>query len=318
MVFNSCPEDDKNSEHNVFSSIPIRPKQDVLFSEFLGEQDISRHTSQALVMDVRKFAKWFSTANAEPWDVQRVTIRDITDFREFLHREKRQATSTVNRCLASLRKYFKWLSGKDHIAVNPTTGVKELRRQPLAPQGLTRAEVRKLLREVELRNDVRAKAIFSLVLYSGARLSDVTYLELCDLSISERGGMVFYRHGKGSKQRTVPLPLQARKALIEYLERRPPLEAQRVFVGERGPLDRRGIQALFEKYKVLTGIENLHCHVLRHTFSHNFLAKSAEGGAEGNLVQLAQLLGHESLNTTAIYTRTSLDELGDATERLAY
>ncbi len=315
---NSCPQDGKNYEHNVFRGLSIRPKQDVLFSDFLREQDISPHTAQALVMDIRKCAKWFTSANAEPWDVSRVTARDVADFRGYLHREKRQATSTVNRCLASLRKYFKWLSGKGHVTSNPTANVKELRRQPLAPQGLSRAEVRKLLREVELRDDVRAKAIFSLVLYSGARLSDVTFLELSDVSISERNGTVGYRHGKGSKQRTVPLPLQARKALMGYLERRPPLGTQRVFVGERGALDRRGIQGVFEKYKVLTGIENMHCHVLRHTFSHNFLAKNAEGGAEGNLVQLAQLLGHESLATTAVYTRVSLDELGSATERMVY
>ncbi len=315
---NSCWQDGKNYEHNVFRGIPIRPKQDVLFSEFLSGQDISPHTAQALIMDVRKFATWFTTANAEPWDVSRVTVRDIADYRGYLHREKKQAVSTVNRNLASLRKYFKWLIGKGHIAANPTTGVKELRRQPLAPQGLTRAEVRTLLREVELRNDLRAKAIFSLALYSGARLSDIALLELSDLSISERNGTVYYRHGKGSKQRTVPLPVAARKAMTDYLDCRPPVETQRVFVGERGALDRRGIQALFEKYRALTGVENLHCHVLRHTFSHNFLAKNADGGAEGNLVQLAQLLGHESLTTTAVYTKVSLDELGDAAERLVY
>lgn len=318
MLFNSCPQDGKNYEHNVFRGLPIGPKQDVLFSQFLSEQDISPHTTQALIMDVRKLARWFTSANAEPWDASRVTVRDITDFRGYLHPEKRQATSTVNRCLASLRKYFKWLSSKGHVTSNPTASIKELRRQPLAPQGLTRAEVRKLLRGVELRDDVRAKAIFSLVLYTGARLSDITFLELLDLSLSERNGAVFYRHGKGSKQRTVPLPLRARKALTDYLDSRPPVETQRVFVGERGALDRRGIQAVFEKYKVLTGVKNIHCHVLWHTFSHNFLAKNAEGGAEGNLVQLAQLLGHESLSTTAVYTKVSLDELGNATERLTY
>lgn len=92
---------------------------------------------------------------------------------------------------------------------------------------------------------------------------------------------------KGSKQRTVLLPLQARKALTEYLETRPPVKSDKVFIGERGPLNSRGIQAIFEKYKALTGIENLHCHVLRHTFSHTMLAQG------GNLAQLAQILGHE-------------------------
>ncbi len=318
MLSNSCSQDGKNSEHNVFRGISTRPNQEEIFSEFLQDQDVSPHSVQALTMDIRKLAKWFSTANSEPWDVGRVTVRDITDFREYLRQEKRQAVSTINRNLASIRKYFKWLFQQDHIKVNPALSVKELKRQPLAPQGLTRSEVRKLLREVELRKDIRAKGIFSIVLYTGARLSDVTYLELSDLTISERTGTVFYRHGKGSKQRVVPIPLQARKALLSYLETRPPVDSQRVFIGERGELNRRGIQAMFEKYRALTGIDNLHCHVLRHTFSHSFLSSAENGGAGGNLVQLASILGHESLNTTAIYTKNSIGQLADAAERLVY
>jgi integrase/recombinase XerC len=116
----------------------------------------------------------------------------------------------------------------------------------------------------------------------------------------------------------VPLPLQARKAIVQYIESRPPVESQKVFIGERGPLNKRGIQAIFEKYRALTGIENLHCHVLRHTFSHNFISSVETGGAAGNLVQLASLLGHESLNTTAIYTKNSIDQLADATDRIVY
>lgn len=315
---NLSSQDRENYEHNVFKGISTRPKQEEIFSEFLGEQDISPHSVQALIMDIRKFAKWFSTANSEPWDIERVTVRDVTDFREHLRQEKRQAVSTINRNLASIRKYFKWLYQKDHISVNPALSVKELKRQPLAPQGLTRAEVRKLLREVELRKDIRAKAVFSLALYTGARLSDVTFLELTDISISDRKGTVFFRQGKGSKQRIVPLPLQARKALSCYLQTRPPVKSQRVFIGERGVLNRRGIQAIFERYRALTGIENLHCHVLRHTFSHNFLSSVENGGAGGNLVQLASLLGHESLNTTAIYTKNSIGQLADATDKLVY
>jgi integrase/recombinase XerC len=315
---NSCSQDSENSEHNVFSGISVRQDQGKLFSEFLSQQDISEHTVLAVTLDIRKFAKWFSTANREPWDVERVTVRDVTDFRDYLKREKKQAASTINRNLSTVKKYFKWLFGKGHIPVNPTASVKELKRQPLAPQGLTRAEVRKLLREVELRKDVRNKAVFSLILYTGARLSDVVNLELSDLAIGDRSGTVFYRYGKGSKQRTVPLPLQARKALVEYLKGRPPVDSQKVFVGERGPLNSRGIQAVFEKYRALTGIENLHCHVLRHTFSHNFLSSAEKGGASGNLVQLAQIVGHESLNTTAIYTRNSVEQLGQAVERVVY
>ena len=312
MLSHSLSQDDENSEHNVFKGISIRPNQDVIFTEFLRDQDISRHTVSATIFDIRKFAKWFSNANHEAWDVGRVTSRDISDFREYLRKEKGQAVSTVNRNLASIKKYFKWLVGKGHIQSNPTVGIKEIRRQQLAPQGLSRPEVRKLLREIELRNDIRAKSIFSLMLYTGSRLSDVVNLELSDLMISERSGTVHFRFGKGSKQRTVPLPLEARRAISAYLEVRPSVETQRVFIGERGALNSRGIQALFEKYKALTGIENLHSHILRHVFSHNFLSQG------GNLVQLASILGHESLNTTAIYTKNSVEQLSEAVERIVY
>ena len=305
-------QDRKNYEHNVFSGMKVRPGQSELFGHFLSEQDISVHTVEALISDLSKFARWFNNANKEVFDIGRVTVRDIVDFRDHLYRDRNQAVSTINRCVASLRKYFKWLSINGHISSNPTLSVKELRRQPLAPQGLERAEVRQLMREVELREDVRSKAIFSIILYTGARLNDIVNLELSDLTISKRSGSVSFRFGKGSKQRTVPLPLQARNAIEEYLKTRPPVQSQKVFLGERGPLNKRGIQSIFEKYRVLTGIENLHCHILRHTFSHHFLQQG------GNLVQLAQILGHENLNTTAIYTKNTAEELSVMAEKLVY
>jgi site-specific recombinase XerD len=312
MLSNSLSQGNENHEHNVFEGISIRPNQDKIFTEFLSEQDISRHTAAALVFDTRKFTKWFTASNREAWDAGRVTSRDVSDFREHLRREKAQAVSTINRNLASLRKYFKWLTVKGYIQSNPAVGIKEIRRQQLAPQGLSRPDVRKLLREVELRNDKKAKALISLMLYTGARLSDAVSLEMSDIIISERSGTVLFRFGKGSKQRTVPLPLEARKALAAYLEVRPSVGSQRVFIGERGAMNARGIQAIFEKYKALTGIENLHCHVARHTFSHNFLSQG------GNLSQLANLLGHESLNSTATYTKNSVEQLSEAVERLVY
>lgn len=77
-----------------------------------------------------------------------------------LHRDERQATATVNRCLVSVRWFFGWLMEEGAIPTNPARKVKQLRRQALAPKGLDRAVVRRLLRELELRQDVRANAIF--------------------------------------------------------------------------------------------------------------------------------------------------------------
>ena len=311
-VSKDCPEERQNRGDKLFRNTPVAPETAGRVSEYLDASDLSENSRRAVANDLRKFAVWFFEVNHEPLSLARVTTRDLCDFRDTLRREREQAVATVNRALVSVRRLLRWAHEQGQLPANTGKGVKELRSQTLAPKGLDRGQVRRLLREVELRQDIRASAVFHFLLYTGCRVGDLVNLSLGDLLLSERQGTAIFKTGKGNKQRSVPIPQVARKALTDYLETRPPVSSDGVFIGERGPLTDKGVRSLCEKFAVLCGFK-IHPHLLRHTFAHKFLEDNGN-----DLVGLAQILGHENLNTTKRYVAKSQEQLAEAAERIVF
>src|ERR1700686_4325329 len=108
MVSDLRPEGSQNSGDNVFNGLSVGQEEERLAGQYLAAHDLALNTRRAIRNDLRKFAGWFSHANREPFAVKRVTVRDVTDFKDHLRRDQGQAVATVNRCLVTIRRYLAW------------------------------------------------------------------------------------------------------------------------------------------------------------------------------------------------------------------
>ena len=143
---------------------------------------------------------------------------------------------------------------------------------------------------------------------TGLRVSEFADLKLSDVKASERAGTVLVRQGKGLKEREIPLNASVRRAVRSYLEIRGNSVSEAFFLNQKGEkLSKRMMQALISQLGKKAKITrfSVSAHTLRHTFALNYLKQNP-----GKIVDLANLLGHESLDTTAVYTKPSQADLG--------
>ena len=193
----------------------------------------------------------------------------------------------------------------------PTENVKGVASAPRAPRWLEKRDVDRLIRAVERHGTTRDLAIVLTLRHTGIRVSELSNLMLSDVEASERKGSLTVRSGKGGKFRVLPLNVDARRAIASYLEVRPMVSTDRLFVGQRGEgVSSRAVELLVAKYARLANLEGVTPHTLRHSFGKHAL----DAGAD--LVSVAALLGHERLETTAIYTTPSRRDLEKVVEKL--
>lgn len=299
----------KNSVDNISSA----PSDTILdqYRAHLQQIGKSDHTVKAYLHDLAGFGLWFKQITGEDFTPAVVDSRDIREYKGYLLRQGRQA-STINRRLIALSRFFGWakkqgLAPDSPFEVLETVLVRE--QQPTAPHWLDRSEQLALIRAVRKANSTRDLAIIQTMLGTGLRLSELAALQVSDVEISERKGWVRVRSGKGNKAREIPLDNKTRVALESYLKERPQNEGEALFFGQRGSLTARGIDQLVRKFAYQARLEECTAHTLRHTFAKNLVDASVP------LDQVGMLLGHESLDTTKIYVRPSREDLERAVRR---
>jgi site-specific recombinase XerD len=287
---------------------------------------------------IHAFITWYEQQNHETFDPKRITPIDLTGYRNQL--QQQAAPSTVNVHVCALRSFCAWLAESNIIDSNPAVRLKVVGLQaPLAPKALTAVHVNALLREsLQTRHAKRDYALIQLLIQTGMRIGECAALRLGDVQIGERQGQVTIRSGKGNKSRIVPLNSSARRALVDYLASLWDVEASLKTVVAAWPqrpvavslwrsqkgggkLSIRAISAVVEGIVEGCGHRNLvphdtTAHTLRHSFATSYLKDHP-----GDLVGLAALLGHSSLETTRIYVQPGVDDLArrvEATRLNAY
>jgi len=240
--------------------------------------------------------------------VKSVTLNDIHAFMSFLSRERGQKHTSRARKVATIRSFFKYLTLKVHLLdENPVIDLDSPKPQKTLPRYLKLDECVQLLGSVTGRFPARDYCILTIFLNCGLRVS-----ELCGLNITSVKDDSLIVLGKGNKERTVYLNNACLAAIAAYLperERIQPLNEKALFLSQkRGRIDRRTVHNLVKKHLTQAGLDSTRysSHKLRHSAATLML----QNGVDVRTLQ--ELLGHENLNTTQIYTHVESAQLREA------
>lgn len=270
----------------------------------------SDHTLDAYHRDVEKLVNYF-VLREWPLSAAAVERFHLDAFLTHLAGLGLAARSQA-RLISALRTFFAFLHDEERIPVNPTELLRAPKLGRKVPEVLTYEEVRNLLAQIDLSLDhgLRDRALLEVLYACGLRVSEATGLRLSDLFL-DRGFLRVI--GKGDKERLVPVGDEAIYHLEVYLDHvRPvlpvkPTAENTVFLNRRGgALSRVSVFTAVKKYAAAAGIAKT---VSPHTFRHSFATHLIEGGADLRAVQ--EMLGHESILTTEIYTHLDTDYLRD-------
>jgi len=298
------------------------------FGRHLGiERALSPNTRRAYVSDVRQLTV-HTGSEVAPCDVDADHVRA---WLASLHR--RRSPATMGRKLASVRAFFRWLVHEGGRRDDPTAGLPMPKLEKRLPRPLSIDDCEQLITKDErVVNQpapeggdrarrvawmtLRDRALVELLYGTGIRVGELVSLDVRDLELRSQEIRVM---GKGGKERVVPIPAEARKALDAWLEvrRHPGLMSEPLFISLRARREEKPRRLAAREARRILGEravradlgEHVHPHRLRHSYATHLLDMGAD------LREIQELLGHSSLSTTQKYTAVSVEHLRDVYDR---
>ncbi len=249
-----------------------------------------------------------------------MTIPTITAYRSHLRTVLGLKPATINRRLVTLKRYFGWAQETGIASSDPAKAVRLVPSVPKPPRHLDDREEAALVAAVTRYGTPRDRALIVTALHTGLRAEELCGLRREHVRINRRSGHLEV-YGKRSKHRVVPLNSTARETLEEYMKGLPDVApclfpSRKGGAGEAGtgrpaPITPRALSYIVSRYAALAKVEGISPHDLRHRFGYRMADKVP-------LHRLAQIMGHDSLDTTMIYVKGTGADLQAAVEEIAW
>lgn len=272
------------------------------------ERSLSANSANAYARDVKKLSQYveFSKLNLLPKQMKAIHLQDFIVYLQQFGLE----SSSQARLLSGIRAFYKYLLVSDVIDDDPTEFIEAPRLTRKLPEVLTYEEVQLLLSSVDLSlpNGTRNRAMLEVLYACGLRVSELVNLRLTNV-FADLGFVKIV--GKGNKERIVPIGKMALKHLQLYIQKErvhtspDPSADNIVFLNNRGKkISRVMVFLIIKELCEKAGIQK---SISPHTFRHSFATHLLEGGADLRAIQ--DMLGHESITTTEIYTHLDMEYL---------
>ena len=271
------------------------------FQLYLMRLERSENTIACYLRDVASFTKWY---DGDPESICEMTL---IHYKRYLN-QKEKSVITVNRKLASVNAFCRYLYESQILPEAYTVKLTKNRDKP-EYKGVPIPELRGLRESILKGGNTLHICIIEMLLATGIRVSEITGLTLADITL--RGENCIRVLGKGSVYRTLPLNDTAAAALAEYLIVRGNAGTDRLLVGQRGPLGRGAVDIILGNYGKALGTK-VTPHMLRHSLAYQLIKSGVA------MTTIQQILGHESILTTNLYTQTTAQDKADALSMLVW
>lgn len=272
------------------------------------ERSLSENSVLAYEQDLEKLRTFLDARKIDP---VKASLEDLQDF-VFATFGQNSNTRSQSRILSGIHSFYRFLLYHNYIETDPSELIEMPKKELHLPDVLTVEEINAMIEQIDLSSSEghRNRAIIEMLYGSGLRVSELTDLKLSNM-YREEGYMLI--QGKGSKQRLVPISPEAEKWFVFWMEDRAHLDVKPEFA-DIAFLNRYGRQLtramIFTIIKRLAASAGIKKTVSPHTLRHSFATHLLQNGADLRIIQ--QLLGHESITTTEIYTHVDIQDLRKA------